>query len=289
MPIGIVIHGGAGDVEPAEHDIRVRAIRAAVEAAWGPLQQGCSAVDAVELAVKSMEGFPSFNAGYGSVTNRDGVVELDALIMDGTGPRIGAVAAVQTVLHPISLARYVMERSEHHLMVGPGAEQFAAEQQFPLVKQEDLHVKPIAPQPTNKGGDTVGAVVVDSAGNVAVAVSTGGLQGKLPGRVGDTPLPGAGGYADSDLGAASATGVGEGIIRAMLTFRAVEMLATGIDPQTAAQQAMAAFTERFKGEGGMIMIGRDGRIGIAHNTSYMPVGFVKDGNIIARISGQGAD
>src|SRR5262245_24397793 len=138
MPIGLVVHGGAGDIEEHEYDQRLEAVRAAVEAAWGLLQQGISAMDAVEMAVKSMETHPLLNAGYGAALNRDGVVELDAMIMDGRTHQIGAVAAVKGVQHAVSLARLVMERTHHHLLAGQGAEQFAAEQKFPLVDPASL-------------------------------------------------------------------------------------------------------------------------------------------------------
>ncbi len=288
MPIGLIVHGGAGDIEEHEHEQRLEAVRAAVEAAWGPLQQGATALDVVELAVREMEAHPLLNAGYGGSLNRDGVVELDALIMDGQH-RIGAVAAVRRVKYPVSLARYVMERTQHHLLAGAGADQFAAEQNFPMVDPASLITERQLKK--NKAGrkdkDTVGAVALDSAGHVAVAVSTGGIDGKLPGRVGDSPIPGAGGYADNELGAACATGVGEGIIRSLLTFRAVEALRNDQNPQAAANQALAIFTDRFGGNGGFIMIDLRGGIGIAHNTRYMPIAYI-DGDhgdqIVARLS-----
>jgi L-asparaginase / beta-aspartyl-peptidase len=283
MPIGLIVHGGAGDIEEHEHEQRLEAVRAAVEAAWGPLQQGATALDVVELAVREMEANPILNCGYGSCLNRDGVVELDALIMDGRH-RIGAVAAVQRVKHPVSLARYVMERTTHHLLAGPGAEQFAAEQNFPMVDPASLISEPRLKKQAASRRDTVGAVALDSAGTVAVAVSTGGIDGKLPGRVGDSPIAGAGGYADNELGAACATGVGEGIIRSLLTFRAVEALRSVDNPQAAANEVLAMFTDRFSGDGGFILIDRHGGIGIAHNTRYMPVAYISDDHIVARLS-----
>jgi beta-aspartyl-peptidase (threonine type) len=290
MPIGLVIHGGAGDVKADERAARLEAVRAAAQAAWTPLQQGRSALDAVELAVRSMESNPLLNAGYGGALNRDGVVELDAMIMDGRTAHIGAVAAVHRIEHPVALARHIMEHTPHHLLVGDGAERFAAEQGFALVDPVDL----IAPRrrqlPTvaqDTSGDTVGAVALDSQGNVAVAVSTGGIDGKLPGRVGDSPIAGAGGYAENDLGAASATGVGEGIMRSLLTFRAVQALQDSGSAQAAAQQALDIFVRRFDGVGGLILIDRQGGIGIVHNTPFMPVAYVVGEQIVAQIAGQG--
>lgn len=284
MAISIVVHGGAGDIEEREHDTRRQAVREAVEAALPGLRMGGTALDAVELAVRTMEANPLLNAGYGGALNRNGVVELDAMIMDGRGQQVGAVAAVQRVFHPISLARLVMERTEHHLLVGQGAEAFAAEQQFPLVEPESL-IAPRRRKPESTS-DTVGAIALDSAGNIAVAVSTGGLDGKIPGRVGDSPLPGAGAYADNLLGAACATGVGEGIIRAMLTFRAVETLSDA-SAQEAAVKALDIFTHRFHGSGGLILMDRHGNIGIAHNTAVMPVAYTQGDQIVARVGGQG--
>jgi beta-aspartyl-peptidase (threonine type) len=291
MTFGLVVHGGAGDIEPHEHAERVAACRSAVEAALEPLRQGASAIDAVEIAVRVLESHPLLNAGYGGALNRDGVVELDALLMDGRTQRFGAVAAVQQIEHPVSLARAILEHCEHHFLVGAGAERFAVEQGFGLVAPESL----ISPRRAAKVAretaqhDTVGAVALDHAGNVAVAVSTGGLDGKLPGRVGDSPVAGAGGYADNTLGAACATGIGEGIMRALLTFRAVQALESAESAQAAAEQAMSIFTHRFGGVGGLIMLDKQGGIGIAHNTKYLPVAFVAGDRIVARLSGQGAD
>ena len=302
MTFGLVVHAGAGDVVPHEHAERIAACRAAVEAALESLRQGGSALDAVEIAVRVLESHPLLNAGYGGALNRDGVVELDAMLMDGQTSRFGAVGAVQRIEHPVSLARCIMERSEHHFLVGPGAEQFAVAQGISLVAPESLisprrlartvsnaAAKSAESATQRENHDTVGAVALDSAGNLAVAVSTGGLDDKLPGRVGDSPIVGAGGYADNALGAACATGVGEGIMRALLTFRAVEALENADNAQGAAEHALSIFTHRFKGVGGLIMHDQHGGIGIAHNTAYLPVAFITGDRIVARITGQGPE
>ena len=286
MPIAIVVHGGAGDIEPHEHAARLQALRMAINAALPALKQGSSALDAVETAVRSMESHPLLNAGYGSVTNRDGEIELDALVMEGGSAQIGAVGAVKGIEHPVSLARLVMERTKHHLLVGAGAEKFAAEQGVPLIDPTSLIVGKDEKLKAAQGGDTVGAVALDHSGNMAVAVSTGGIRGKLPGRVGDSPIAGAGGYADNSLGAACATGTGEGIIRALLTFRAVEAMAIH-DAQAAALHALEIFTVRFKGDGGLIAIDRAGRVGIAHNTAFMPTAYSIGDAVFAQVTGQG--
>jgi beta-aspartyl-peptidase (threonine type) len=279
MAVGLLVHGGAGFVRKDDHEALLVVCREAVAAGRALLQH--SAVDAVEAAVRVLEANPLFNAGYGSVLNRDGNIEMDAMILDGTKPRIGAVAGVSRVEHPVSLARLVMERTPHHLMIGDGAEQLARDQGMPLVAPEKM-IAPnrLAEMQRDPGSDTVGAVALDSEGNLAVAVSTGGIRGKLPGRVGDSPLLGAGGYADNGLGAACATGVGEGIIRALLTYRAVDALRTASNAQQAAEQAIQLFGERFEGEGGLIMIDAQGNVGIAHNTPFLPTAWLESGQDI---------
>jgi beta-aspartyl-peptidase (threonine type) len=184
-----------------------------------------------------------------------------------------------------------MERTPHHLLVGPGAEQFAAEQGFPMVDPANLwanrdeYLDAVSKPQT---GDTVGAVALDNMGNAAVAVSPGGLRGKLPGRVGDSPIAGAGGYADNQLGAACATGGGEGIIRSLLTFLAVEALSTAVNAPEAAERALALFGERFDGSGAQLMLDRNGGIGIAHNTRFMPTASLLGDRMGAQVTGQGA-
>jgi len=279
MSIQLIVHGGAGLVAGDHHAAVIAGCRAAVAAGLARLREGDSALNAVEIATRVLEDDPLFNAGYGSVLNRDGQVEMDALIMDGRTFQIGAVAAISRVKNPISLARRVMEATPHHLLVAAGAERFAAAQGIPLVPPETM----IAPQRAKQSsGDTVGAVALDAAGNVAVAVSTGGVRGKLAGRVGDSPLPGAGAWADNALGAACATGLGEGIIRALLTFRAVTLLEQHV-PQAAAEAALAIFGQKFKGEGGLILLNREGQVGIAHNTPFMPVAWLRGDEIVAQV------
>jgi beta-aspartyl-peptidase (threonine type) len=284
----LIVHGGAGFGDWHDHTAIVEGCREAVRVGRVVLSNNPhSALDAVETAVRALEDNPIFNAGYGSVLNRNGEVEMDALIMNGAGHRIGAVAGISRVRNPISLARLVMERTRHHLLIGAGAEAFAAEHEMNLVTSETM----IAPHRRNEaregGHDTVGAVALDQMGNLAVAVSTGGLRGKIPGRVGDSPIPGAGGYAENGLGAACATGVGEGIIRSLLSFRAVEMLRAVSTPQAAAEQAIALFGERYEGDGGLIMLDAQGRIGIAHNSPFMPVAWMGEGDLIHAQMSQG--
>lgn len=272
----LVVHGGAWYVPPRLEAAFREGCRRAAEAGWDVLQRGGSALDAVETAVRLLEEDPTFNAGRGIYYNQVGELELDAIIMDGRTLRFGAVAAVQHVLHPISLARLVMERTPHHMLVGAGAERFAQAQGFPLCdaaellgKVDDPHSdeywSPLEPP----SGDTVGAVARDREGNVAVATSTGGTPNKLPGRVGDSPLVGCGAYADNACGAAGTTGWGEPLMRIVASKTACDFLRQGMDAQEAAEALIELLYRRVGGYGGIIIVDRNGRIGMAHNTPHM--------------------
>jgi beta-aspartyl-peptidase (threonine type) len=221
------------------------------------------------------------------------------MLMEGATLRYGAVAAVRNLLHPVSLARAVMERTEHCLLVGTGAEEFACSIGMPQVDPRELlterewdyyvqHVQSnrsytaresFEPAPM----DTVGAVAMDQLGNLAAATSTGGTAGKLPGRVGDSPLIGAGAYADNSSGAASATGWGEYIMRVLLSKTACDLLLTLPAPQ-AARQAIRVLETRVQGLGGVILIDRHGNYGLAHNTPKMAFAYVDTrGQVVADI------
>lgn len=280
----IIVHGGAGErpAEGAEADAARRGCEAAVAVGLGVLAAGGAALDAVQAAVRQLEDDPQFNAGLGACLTRAGTVELDASLMDGAGLRIGAVAAVVGVRNPILLARRVLEAGEHALLVGEGALAFAREAGVELVppafhvtekarEQLDAELarraQPAA-QP-NRGSGTVGAVALDRLGHVAAATSTGGMVAKRIGRVGDSPLFGAGTYADDTAGAASATGHGERIMQVALTKTAVDLLRTGASPTEAATAALATMFSRTTGLGGLILIDRQGRLGHAFNTRSM--------------------
>jgi len=272
----IVIHGGAGtaDLKVAPHQ-RAGAVTA-ITAGWAVLEDGGTALDAVCAAVVAMENEPVFNAGYGSCLTSEGTVEMDASLMDGATLHAGAVAVVRRCRNPIELARAVMQHGRHLLIAGRAADELAAERGLPMCQPEELITtlqrlrwqRRIA-QPQG----TVGAVAIDRAGHVAAATSTGGLMGKLPGRIGDSAVIGAGTYADDGLGAASATGIGEAIIRLVLCKGALDRLAPGGDPQTEAERAMVELEARTGGNGGMILVDRFGRIGAAHNAPHMTWGF----------------
>ncbi|XP_075554378.1 isoaspartyl peptidase/L-asparaginase isoform X2 [Dermacentor variabilis] len=233
LPV-VAVHGGAGKVSSPILEEKMVALRAAVDAGYALLQNGGTSVDAVEAAVRVMEDHPAFNAGFGSSLTNEGSVEMDALIMEGTLMKAGAVGAVRTVRNPVTLARKVMEETEHVLLVGPAADSFAQEMGIPPVDNGSL-VSAKAKQRLEefqsfrntvqrsinvdkKEHDTVGAVAVDVAGRMACATSTGGLTGQLCGRVGDSPLVGAGGFADDSVCAISTTGHGEAIARSCLAY-----------------------------------------------------------------------
>ncbi|HVS41253.1 MAG TPA: isoaspartyl peptidase/L-asparaginase [Candidatus Dormibacteraeota bacterium] len=261
----LIVHGGAGDRPVAERPRAQAAVEAALEAGWAAIAQG--ALAAAVAAVRLMEDAPLLNAGLGACLNAEGVAELDAAVMLGDGLRAGAVGAVRDVRHPVDLALEVMEEGRHVLLVGDGASRFAAERGVELSDPEVFVAARRAVQ-SAPSGDTVGAVARDAGGALAVAVSTGGLAGKRPGRIGDSPLLGAGLYADDEAGAACATGVGEGFIRTVLCHRAVERLAAG-DAAEVAGECLELLARRVGGRGGLILLGREGAPAAAWNTPHM--------------------
>ncbi len=287
----LIVHGGAWNIPTRLHSDHITGCREVVEAVYPQLREGLSALDAVERAVNLLEENPTFNAGRGSFLNARGEIELDAIICDGREVNFGAVASVQNILHPVTAARLVMEKSEHCFLVGCGAQEFLREHHFPEVAIEELLTerelryyrkiksdpnfttrKPFEPHP----GDTVGAVAMDVHGNLAAATSTGGTPRKLPGRVGDSPVFGAGAYADNRTGAASATGWGESILRVLLSRTVCDFLAS-MPPREAAQQGIRILNERTKGLGGIIGINRKGEYAIDHNTPWMAMAFFEPG------------
>ena len=269
----IVVHGGAGawQREPERLAGGVEACISAAAAGQRVLRRGGTALDAVEAAVRILEDSPGLDAGRGSYQNAQGDIEMDALIMDGKALEMGAVAAVQRVRHPISLARQVLAHPEHNFLVGAGAERFADSVGFARCEVADLLVD-FANAEADAGptGDTVGAVAIDAACDVAAATSTGGTRGKLPGRVGDSPLVGSGGYADNRTAAVSATGRGEWLMRLVISKQVCDYVATGLSAQTACEAAIRLLAERLEGTGGLIGVDYAGRVGIAYNTFAMP-------------------
>ncbi|MBV8877220.1 MAG: isoaspartyl peptidase/L-asparaginase [Gammaproteobacteria bacterium] len=282
----IVIHGGAGVIERAkmtpEHEASYRAgLAAALDAGYEVLERGGTSLDAVIAAVRRMEDDPQFNAGRGAVLDEDGDAELDAAIMDGAGPRAGAVAAVRHVKNPIELARLVMDRSPHVLLVAEGAEEFALEQGMALVPRgyfrTDARMRELeearraeAARAGGKSTGTVGAVALDRAGNLAAATSTGGLTNKHRGRVGDTPLIGAGTYANNATCAVSGTGQGEYYIRQVVAYDVCALMQYGRMTLAAAVHEVVQVKLRSTGgEGGLIALDRNGDIAMDFNSAGM--------------------
>jgi len=282
------VHGGAWTIPNKAIADAKAGCRKALEAGWSILTQGGSAVDAVEAAIVILEDDPTFDAGLGSHLNRDGAVQLDAIVMDGATLNSGAVVAVERVRNPIRLARRVMEKSAHVMLAGAGAELFAKEQGMPLCSPADLILEReqtgwLRCQQSGEhrlgfhfGGPsgTVGAVARDTAGNIVAGTSTGGTCCKFPGRVGDSPLIGCGCYADVEAGGVSCTGFGEAIMRIVMAKSASDMLAAGKSAEEAAQAAVELLARRGKGAGGLILLDRDGRPGFAFNTPHMAYGYV---------------
>jgi len=282
-PFALVIHGGAGVIDPskmtAERAAGYRAgLAAALDAGYAVLEHGGAALDAVTAAVRLMEDDPQFNAGRGAVLDAGGDAELDAAIMDGSGPRAGAVAAVLHVKNPIELARLVLEKSPHVLLVAEGAEDFALEQGVKLVpreyfrtaaRQQQLEEARAAQHGKSGGGGTVGAVALDAAGRLAAATSTGGLTNKHRGRVGDSPIIGAGTYAD-DSCAVSGTGDGEYYIRQVVAHDICALTEYRRLPLAeAARQVIHEKLQRTGGEGGVIALDRSGAIAMDFNSVGM--------------------
>src|SRR5580698_2727842 len=272
----IAIHGGAGAMpRAAMSPERERAYRAGLEAAldggFDVLARGGSSLDAVAAAVRVLEDDPQFNAGRGAALTRDGGAELDAAIMEGHGMRAGAVAAIRHVKNPVDLARRVMEKSRHVLLVGPGAEEFALEEKFTLVPNHYFRtaerIEDLVP-PGPQG--TVGAVALDAQGTLAAATSTGGMTNKRPGRVGDSPIIGAGTYAKNGVCAVSATGHGEYFIRAVAAYHvcaAVEY--RGLTLPQALHEMLHVILKGLGGDGGLIAVDRDGALAMDFSSEGM--------------------
>lgn len=260
----VIVHGGAKDIPSALRDRHRQGCLRAVEAAAEVLVAGGHAVAAVEAAIRVLEDDPIFNAGTGSVRNAAGEVECDAAIMDGSDLSVGGVAAVRTLRHPISVARRMLPEPPV-LLVGEGAEAFARETGGEFCAPEDL----IAPAPGDPGCDTVGCVALDRHGDIAAGTSTGGLTGCAVGRVGDSPLPGCGLYADNAVGGVSLSGEGESIIRTTLAARLIRALEDEA-PGAAIDRALAVLG-RVGGEAGLIVIDRHGRIDWGHSSDHFAV------------------
>jgi beta-aspartyl-peptidase (threonine type) len=268
----IIVHGGAKEIKPEEEDDNRAGILQAVEAGRSILASGGSALDAVESAIRVMEDLPVFNAGHGSAKNAAGEVEMCAGLMDGRDLSVGSVAVIREVRHPIGVAREVMPEKEI-LIAGEGALLFAKERGLELASGDEL----ASAEPAAQEHDTVGAVAFDTQGNFAAGTSTGGLDGSRVGRVGDSPLPGAGLYADNHIGAVSLSGDGESIARLTLASRIMARINED-GPERAIADAVQELPGVGGGEadGGAIAIAKDGRLGWGHNSPHFAVALVTD-------------
>jgi beta-aspartyl-peptidase (threonine type) len=265
----LIVHGGARTIDPGQEAENRAGIKEALDAGTRALARGEKAVDVAETVVRALEDNPAFNAGLYGVMNSDGKMQLDAAIMDGTTLDIGAVAALEGIRYPVSVARKLL-REKTVFLAGAGAKNFA-----------DAHgVEPLpddvcAPKGKHKGHDTVGCVVLDNEGNIAVAVSTGGLEGKMPGRVGDSPLSGCGFYAESTIGGVCFSGEGEAVIRSILAARAMADI-EALSPQQAMDRAVGRVAA-LQAEAGGIALDTKARIGWSHNSAHFAVGYQRAG------------
>lgn len=276
----IVVHGGAGSYNlTAEEEMLYRqGIEKALNAGYSVLEKGGSSLDAVEEAIKVMEESPLFNAGRGSVLNEKGYIEMDASIMDGRQLQAGAVAGIKHYLHPISIAKKVMEKTPHVFLVGDGAEKFALSQGFQPVPLDSLltpkRLREWQKQKEKHYG-TVGAVAIDKNGNIAAGTSTGGMGFKMEGRVGDSPIIGAGTYANSQTCGVSCTGWGEYFIEQVAAFQVSALIHyRKYDLQTAIDEVLQKI-KKMGATGGIIGIDKQGNVGWGFSTEGMPRGFKK--------------
>jgi L-asparaginase / beta-aspartyl-peptidase len=285
----LVVHGGAWSMPDDMTEAHIRGVRNALAAGWRVLERGGTALNAIEEAVVIMEDDETFDAGRGSFLNRDGRVQLDALIMDGATLRAGGVGCVERIANPVRAASKILSESPHVYFVAEGAEQFAAQHGIKLCRNEDLVIpreverlreyqREIDQGLVRDGNDlfapaishdTVGAVALDQQGNIAAATSTGGTLNKAPGRLGDSSLIGCGCYADNSSAAVSTTGWGEPIMKLVLAKWTADRVAAGNLPEWAAQEAMNYLKQRVDGHGGIIVLNAQGQFGIAHNTPRM--------------------
>ena len=291
----IIIHGGAWDIPMEFHKAHIQGVESAAIAGMDVLIKGGTAIDAVLKAVELLENDPTFDAGKGSFLNEKGVVEMDAMIMDGSDLSIGSVICVKTVKNPILLADKIRTKTDHCILAGEGAENFAFQNGLEIVKTEDLLVgrelelfqkinnsdkvitRDFFTKPDKMG--TVGAVAIDNKGNIATATSTGGTPNKKQGRVGDSPIPGSGGYANKFAGV-STTGLGESIMKVMLAKTAVDGIEFNLKPQEAADRAIQKLQNEVQGLGGLIMIDRKGEAVFSYNTPYMARAIANENGLV---------
>jgi beta-aspartyl-peptidase (threonine type) len=292
MKPALIVHGGAWDIPDEAIEACKSGCHRALTAGWSILNKGGSALDAVEAAVVVLEDDPAFDAGYGSHLNLDGHVECDAIVMDGATLKAGAAAGLQRIKNPIQLARKILEKSNHMMLIAEGAERFAKDHEMHLCKPEELvseaeweaflHCSKDSHAAEHHRGHeqgTVGAVALDQNGHLFAATSTGGTCCKLPGRVGDSPLIGCGCYADAQLGGVSCTGYGEAIMKIVMAKTATDLLQQS-DASKSATEAINQLAARTHATGGLILLDRNGNPGFAFNTPRMAYGYVAEGGSI---------
>jgi len=306
MTIALIAHGGAGNWRPGSESDALEGMTTAVRAGERVLRGGGSALDAVCATVVLLEDNPIFNAGTGGVLNFDGFVELDACVMESRGARVGAVAALQRVKNPVLVARKVREETDHVMLAGAGAQRFARAMGFAdhdpvtearrrdwqdkkahldeiLSSDRTLKMRRFLKDHPEYAGGTVGAAAVDSNGTLAAATSTGGVTMKLVGRVGDTPIAGAGNYASPYI-AASATGTGEFVMRSLATRAISELVEHGVAFTEAMRQVLDQLGRDFDADIGIIGVDREGTPVAVHRTKQMPHAFFSgDAQVVARM------
>lgn len=281
----LILHGGAKEITPQQEESNRRGCLAALVAGEQILKVGGRALDAAEAVLRALENDPTFNAGLGSVPNREGQVEMDAALMEGATLAVGAVAGIQGVRHPVSVARALLKETPT-LLIGAGARRFA-EQSGPdlhgaelcspaemLLPRQDGETEQLLAE--QSGHDTVGCVALDQYGDLVAGTSTGGLKGSLPGRVGDSPLPGCGFYADNMLGGVALSGHGEAISRLMMAGRIMHQLER-YDVQTAVSTALkdlSRLTDTHETDAGAVALDTQGNVGWGHRSPHFAVAYV---------------
>jgi len=305
MPIALIAHGGAGKWRPGSESDAVEGLREAVARGRSVLRAGGSALDAVCATVVALEDNPNYNAGTGAVLNFDGFCELDASVMESRESRVGAVAALQRVKNPILVARKVMEETDHVMLAGEGAQRFARVMGFPdhdpitparradweskrkqmdeVLGKRGLKMRRFLKDHPEYAGGTVGAAAVDMNGVLAAATSTGGVTMKLVGRVGDSPLAGAGNYASRYV-AASATGTGEFVIRTLAARSISEAMERGASLKNALDDVLGRLGRDFDADVGIIAVDGAGTPLAMHRTRDMPHAFfAAEGEVVSRM------
>jgi beta-aspartyl-peptidase (threonine type) len=305
VTIALIAHGGAGKWRPGSDDDAMEGLRAAVESGRAILAKGGRALDAVCATVVMLEDNPIYNAGTGAVLNFDGFCELDACVMESREARVGSVSGLQRVRNPVLVARKVMEETDHVMLTGDGAQRFARVMGFPdhdpvtperradwfdkrnrideVLGEHALRMRRFLKEHPEYAGGTVGAAAVDASGALAAATSTGGVTLKMVGRVGDSPIPGAGNYASRHV-AASATGTGEFVLRSLATRAVGERIERGASLSEAMAAVLGQLGEDYDADVGLIAVDERGTPVAMHRTKDMPHAYFSgDAAVVSRM------